>query len=61
MSNGTRFIGGVEYLLNGTVSGNTPEDAKNKALIEAARMRKTHIKVRVIRRHSFLYAMYTHG
>lgn len=61
MQKGIRIIGGVEYLLDGTVSGYTEADTKQKALAEAERMRKTHLKVRAVRRHSFLYAMYTHG
>jgi hypothetical protein len=61
MHKGYRTIDGIEYLLNGTVSGNTPEDTKQKAIAEAQRMRKHHQKVRAIRRNSFLYAMYTHG
>lgn len=59
--NGTRMIDGVEYLLNGTLSGYGEEDTKAKARIEQKRLSAKHIKVRMIRRTSCEYAIYTHG
>lgn len=55
------MIDGVEYLLNGLVTGDSVEDTKKRAKAEAALMRRSYQKVRLVRRHSFMYAIYTHG
>lgn len=56
---GYRMIDNKAFLLNGTVSGWTPVDAKTKALAEAKRIRAKGTQVRLIKYRSTIYQVWT--
>jgi hypothetical protein len=60
MSKGYRMFDGRAYLLNGTASGYTPEQAKARASVEADTLRKTGKLVRLIKVLSTLYQIWIH-
>jgi hypothetical protein len=54
------MIGGRAFYLNGTASGNTPEEAKAEAKAEADRLCKMGKLVRLIKDVEIRYKIWTH-
>ena len=59
MSKGYKMIDGKAFLLNGTCSGYTPEDTQIKLAVEKSRKKAEGLIVRVIKRSSISFALYT--
>lgn len=57
---GHRMIGGREYLLDGTVSGYTEDQAKENARAEAGRLRAQGKLVRLIKDSPTCYKVWIH-
>lgn len=60
MGKGYRMIAGRAFYLSGSVSGNTPQEAKARAIEEATRLRKTGKLVRLVKDVEIRYKIWTH-